>query len=150
MPGKNSINFLCDSKVFEIPFTDEYKAELTDKTPIIRRVFLHGDHAHLLRIDSEGKVRNNERFDLYDENKNSNEGNLIKFTCPKCNKSYEFRTNKLKIQDSKEVDEFGIPIMEKFYQCFHLHGDKNSKHVVHFRIDQSGNIKMSKVYKIAA
>ena len=149
MPRKNTINFLCDSKVIQIPFLEEYKEEITDKNPIIRRVFLHGDHAHLLRIDSQSVARNNEKFDLYHDDQKSTEGILIRFSCPECNKFYEFRADKLKSQESKEVDEFGIPSLEKFYQCFHLHGDKNSKHVVHFRIDQKGEIKMSKVYKIA-
>ncbi len=148
MSRKNTINFLCDSKVVEIPFLEEYKKEITDKNPIIRRVFLHGDHAHLLRIDSQHVARNNEQFDLYSNDQPSLEGILIKFSCKKCNKSYEFRADKLKSQESKEMDEFGIPSIVKFYQCFHLHGDQDSKHVVHFRLDQKGNVKMSKVYKI--
>ena len=149
MPKKNTINFLCDSKVIEIPFLEEYKEEITDKKPIIRRVFLHGDHAHLLRIDSQGIARNNEQFDLYHDDQKSPEGILINFSCPECKKSYEFHANKLDSQETKEIDEFGIPSIEKFYQCFHLHDEKDSEHIVHFRIDQKGNIKMSKVYKIA-
>jgi hypothetical protein len=145
---KNKIQFGCETGTIFLPLSDDCIEEHKEGKPVIRRIFIHGDHAHLIRIDPQGDVRNNEIFELY-ENNGLVDGTIsINMNCEKCKQDIQFKIV-LPTQKSEEsIDEFGVPTIPKLYQCIHVHSDNNTKHANHLRIKPDGTIKSSKFYPI--
>jgi hypothetical protein len=145
---KDKVQFNCEGKLLTTPFTDEYAAEIKAGTPVIRRVYLHEGHAHLLKIDAQGGDRNNEKFDLYTAETPATNGTWVEYKCDLCKMIYSFNAVISGVGQSGEDVKAEIPGIEKHYQCIHIHGDGANRHAFHLRLKKGGQVFFAKHVKL--
>jgi hypothetical protein len=148
MSLKNSVAFSCGKETIYLPFVTAYLDEFKQGLPVLRKLFLHGNHAHVVKFDAQKGDRGNDIMDVFESTGIATGGKTIEYTCEKCNKTFKF-TYVQKSTDSQAVANLGVPELSKSYQCVHLHDANGEKHAYHFRILPSGKIQTGKYIEFA-
>lgn len=150
MPIKDTITFQCGKGMILFKYVNEYKDEFASGTPVLRRVYIHNDHAHLLKFDVQGGDRGNDIMDFYENSKLIKGKINVEYTCEVCNQYFKFAINPKEQSENHANIDLGIPSIGKNYQFIHIHKSGTVNHAYHFRVDLQGRIQLSKYVKFIA
>jgi hypothetical protein len=147
MPIKNTMLFPCGNGVIHLKYVEEYAEEFRSGTPVVRRAYIHGDHAHLVKFDVQGGDRGNDIMDFYENAPEIPGKTNIEYTCEICHQHFKFGIQPKSQQPNHSDSDLGIPAMLQNYQFMHIHNAGSDHHAYHLRVNAQGKILLGKFVK---
>jgi hypothetical protein len=148
MPAKTKIAFPCGRTTQYIPYSPSYAEEFKQGIPVLRKLFLHEKHAHVVKFDVQGGDRGNDIVDVYDDVSRLTSGENVEYVCDKCGQNFKIMVNPKSTPDQKSAD-LKIPAMSKSYQFVHVHAMGSDKHAAQIRISPQGKVISAKYIEFA-